>query len=249
MTWPCCGTARWAPSSTNRMRPCGQFGLSIAKSSAARHFRVLLEAGLIRQWDDGNIKRNGLRREEIEQRFPGLLDMVLRESANNSLADQRRRGTARPWLWLGLVEHDDQADNFAVAHAEVVRHENFLWQAGLVERAVVGQPNHGIAVLVEHFADVDGDLLADDVQGKPVVDGVAADELATVVVDVRVWREGGGGPVDVAGVDRVDVLGDDPFEGNVFRDVVSLLVYRWLRCAGVMTLRTLLNLCHTSIDA
>jgi hypothetical protein len=60
--------------------PCGQFGLSIAKSTAARHFRVLLEAGLIRQWDDGNTKRNGLRRDEIEQRFPGLLDMVLREA-------------------------------------------------------------------------------------------------------------------------------------------------------------------------
>jgi DNA-binding transcriptional ArsR family regulator len=60
--------------------PCGQFDLSIAKSTAARHFRVLLEAGLIRQWDDGNTKRNGLRRDEIEQRFPGLLDMVLREA-------------------------------------------------------------------------------------------------------------------------------------------------------------------------
>jgi DNA-binding transcriptional ArsR family regulator len=59
--------------------PCGQFGLSIAKSTAARHFRVLQEVGLIRQWEDGNIKRNGLRRDEIEQRFPGLLDMVLRE--------------------------------------------------------------------------------------------------------------------------------------------------------------------------
>ena len=33
--------------------PCGQFDLSIAKSTAARHFRVLLEAGLIRQRSAG----------------------------------------------------------------------------------------------------------------------------------------------------------------------------------------------------
>jgi DNA-binding transcriptional ArsR family regulator len=60
--------------------PCGQLDLPIAKSTAARHFRVLVKAGLIRQWDDGNRKRNGLRRDEIEHRFPGLLDLVLREA-------------------------------------------------------------------------------------------------------------------------------------------------------------------------
>jgi hypothetical protein len=53
------------------------------------------------------------------------------------------------------------------------------------------------------------------------VDGVDADELAPVVIDVGVRREGGGGPVDIAGVDRFDVFGDDSRQGNVFRGLLS----------------------------
>jgi hypothetical protein len=40
---------------------------------------VLREAGLIEQREQGNRKLNTLRRAEIDQRFPGLLEAVLGE--------------------------------------------------------------------------------------------------------------------------------------------------------------------------
>lgn len=40
------------------------------------HWRMLREAGLIRQRDLGNGSAVRLRREEIDERFPGLLDAV-----------------------------------------------------------------------------------------------------------------------------------------------------------------------------
>jgi DNA-binding transcriptional ArsR family regulator len=60
-------------------RPCGSFGLPVAKSTASHHFRVLREAGVIRQEDRGRIRHTTLRREELDERFPGLLELVLRE--------------------------------------------------------------------------------------------------------------------------------------------------------------------------
>jgi len=58
-------------------RPCGTFGLDVSKSTATHHFRVLREAGILQQRTDGTAKFNSLRREDLEQRFPGLLDAVL----------------------------------------------------------------------------------------------------------------------------------------------------------------------------
>jgi DNA-binding transcriptional ArsR family regulator len=57
--------------------PCGGFGLTITKSTRTYHFRVLREAGLIDQREEGNRKLNTLRRNEIDARFPGLLEAVL----------------------------------------------------------------------------------------------------------------------------------------------------------------------------
>jgi DNA-binding transcriptional ArsR family regulator len=59
--------------------PCGGFDLSVSKSTSTHHFRVLREAGLIEQREQGNRKLNTLRRAEIDQRFPGLLEAVLGE--------------------------------------------------------------------------------------------------------------------------------------------------------------------------
>lgn len=46
------------------------------KSSVSHHFRVLREAGLIRTRNEGVTRMNALRRDDIEQRFPGLLACV-----------------------------------------------------------------------------------------------------------------------------------------------------------------------------
>ncbi len=59
-------------------RPCGSFGLPVTKSTCTHHFKVLLEAGVIRQRLEGTTRLNSLRRDDLEQRFPGLLDSVLR---------------------------------------------------------------------------------------------------------------------------------------------------------------------------
>ncbi len=58
-------------------QPCNQFLKAIPKSTASHHWRVLREAGLIRQEAAGTQRLNHLRREEFEKRFPGLLDAVL----------------------------------------------------------------------------------------------------------------------------------------------------------------------------
>ena len=62
-------------------RPCGTFGLEVSKSTATHHFRVLREAGIIEQRIEGTAKFNTLRRDDLEQRFPGLLDAVLNSAA------------------------------------------------------------------------------------------------------------------------------------------------------------------------
>src|SRR6202012_3312815 len=58
-------------------RPCGSYAPSITKSTRTHHFRVLREAGLVEQWKEGTSKMSRLRRDDIDARFPGLLDSVL----------------------------------------------------------------------------------------------------------------------------------------------------------------------------
>ncbi|MGY0390625.1 ArsR/SmtB family transcription factor [Nocardioides sp. WG-D5] len=59
---------------------CGGFNREVTASVLTRHFRVLREAGIIRQHDVGTRRTNTLRKEELDQRFPGLMDLVLKES-------------------------------------------------------------------------------------------------------------------------------------------------------------------------
>jgi DNA-binding transcriptional ArsR family regulator len=59
-------------------RPCGSFDLPVTKSTCTHHFKVLREAGVIRQRLEGTTRLNSLRRDDLEHRFPGLLDSVLR---------------------------------------------------------------------------------------------------------------------------------------------------------------------------
>jgi DNA-binding transcriptional ArsR family regulator len=56
---------------------CKSFALPVTKSTCTHHFRVLREAGVIRQRLEGTTRLNSLRRDELELRFPGLLDAVL----------------------------------------------------------------------------------------------------------------------------------------------------------------------------
>ncbi|MGH8792711.1 MAG: ArsR/SmtB family transcription factor [Stackebrandtia sp.] len=56
---------------------CSVIDLAVSKSTTTHHYRVLREAGVIRQTYRGTSKLNGLRRADLDERFPGLLDAVL----------------------------------------------------------------------------------------------------------------------------------------------------------------------------
>ena len=56
---------------------CGAFELPVTKSTRTHHFRVLRESSVIEQRADGTALVNRLRREELDERFPGLLASVL----------------------------------------------------------------------------------------------------------------------------------------------------------------------------
>ena len=61
---------------------CGSFDLPVTKSTSSHHFRVLREAGVIATRDEGKNRFNSLAREQLEERFPGLIDAVLRAAAS-----------------------------------------------------------------------------------------------------------------------------------------------------------------------
>jgi DNA-binding transcriptional ArsR family regulator len=57
---------------------CGSFSLPVTKSTSSHHFRVLREAGVLSTRTEGKNRFNRLERDRLEQRFPGLIDAVLR---------------------------------------------------------------------------------------------------------------------------------------------------------------------------
>jgi DNA-binding transcriptional ArsR family regulator len=58
-------------------RRCGSFDAPVTKSTLTHHFRVLREAGVITQRQDGTARLNALRSDDLDSRFPGLLTAVL----------------------------------------------------------------------------------------------------------------------------------------------------------------------------
>src|SRR3954470_18205720 len=65
-------TLRSAPE-----RACGTFPVDVAPSTLTHHFRVLRESGIIRQREEGNRRWTALRDDDLEARFPGLLDTIV----------------------------------------------------------------------------------------------------------------------------------------------------------------------------
>jgi DNA-binding transcriptional ArsR family regulator len=56
---------------------CGGVELEISKATRSHHFRVLREAGLTHTRAEGTHRIVSLRRQDVDARFPGLLDAVL----------------------------------------------------------------------------------------------------------------------------------------------------------------------------
>ncbi|MFE5580858.1 ArsR/SmtB family transcription factor [Kitasatospora sp. NPDC056531] len=55
---------------------CGWFGFDRPKSSLTHHFKALREAGVTRQRQYGLERRSHVRVDDLNARFPGLLDLV-----------------------------------------------------------------------------------------------------------------------------------------------------------------------------
>ena len=58
-------------------RTCGGFELGISKATRSHHFKVLREAGLTHTRSEGTHRYVSLRRDDVDARFPGLLEAVL----------------------------------------------------------------------------------------------------------------------------------------------------------------------------
>lgn len=67
--------------------PCSALELPVAKSTLSHHFKILRESGVLYCRKQGTQHMNSLRRDDLDQRFPGLLDTVL-QSAIASVAVQ-----------------------------------------------------------------------------------------------------------------------------------------------------------------
>ena len=64
---------------------CNEMGLPVSKSTGSHHLKVLREAGVVKGKVDGTRRYYTLRRDDLEARFPGLLDSVLRTEARQSV--------------------------------------------------------------------------------------------------------------------------------------------------------------------
>lgn len=54
---------------------------AVPRSTLSHHFRVLREAGVVFQVKKGVEIINTLRRDDLDARFPGLLDQILKAAA------------------------------------------------------------------------------------------------------------------------------------------------------------------------
>lgn len=78
---------------------CGSFPLPVGDSTRSHHLRILREAGVTRTRVLGTRRLVSLRRDDLERRFPGLLDSVLAAAGAATTpagADRRAGGRRRP---------------------------------------------------------------------------------------------------------------------------------------------------------
>lgn len=63
---------------------CGDIPLTVSKATVSHHFAVLREAGLVLTRSEGTRCLNTVRQGELEERFPGLLALLLNETPKKS---------------------------------------------------------------------------------------------------------------------------------------------------------------------
>ncbi|GAB3889408.1 ArsR/SmtB family transcription factor [Spirosoma agri] len=70
-------------------QPCGAIPTPVAKSTMSHHLRVLREAGIVQIRTEGTQSLTSLRSHELETKFPGLLDSVLK-AADETMVIQEK---------------------------------------------------------------------------------------------------------------------------------------------------------------
>ena len=75
--------------------PCGALCLGRPKSSMSHHFKIMIDAGLLRVDVVGNVHINNLRLKDLESRFPGLMTAILRVDDKINQKQRRSRDIYR----------------------------------------------------------------------------------------------------------------------------------------------------------
>lgn len=57
-------------------KACGTFDYDVTKATFSHHLQILRDAGIVQTRQDGTRRMTSLRRDEIQKRFPGLLEMI-----------------------------------------------------------------------------------------------------------------------------------------------------------------------------
>ena len=70
--------------SDDQERGWGELQVPVAKSTLSYHLKILRSAGITITREDGNHCYVKLRREELESRFPGLCNIILKLIENSS---------------------------------------------------------------------------------------------------------------------------------------------------------------------
>src|SRR5437764_5021441 len=58
-------------------RPCSAVEAKVAKSTLSHHFKVLREAGITYTRSNGTHRLMSLRKDDLDERFPGLISSVI----------------------------------------------------------------------------------------------------------------------------------------------------------------------------
>jgi DNA-binding transcriptional ArsR family regulator len=70
-------------------RNCSSVETSVSKSTLSHHFKVLREAGVTHTRANGTQRLISLRRGDLEERFPGLLESILAAARSVSRVSAR----------------------------------------------------------------------------------------------------------------------------------------------------------------
>lgn len=80
-----------AESGISCTEAAGKLDMAMPKSTCSQHYRILREAGLIESERKGVELRSHVRLRELDARFPGLLQSILK-AHEKELIQTRRRG-------------------------------------------------------------------------------------------------------------------------------------------------------------